>query len=189
MKRTFIHRLAALSCVVILGSCTPNVIPQTAPVIAAPPAQQPVATPPPAAQRTDFDGWRDWAASPGNWGYSTDEIGSIARFTAPDGAVRAMIRCSNKDGLIFISLAGSSTDAAKMQLRTTSGSKTFATRPTSGDGAFVYATIQPRDEILDFIAYSRGKFLIAVDDGGNAPALAHSLPAWPETGRVIEDCR
>jgi len=38
--------------------------------------------------------------------------------------------------------------------------------------------------VLDQIAYSRGRF--AIEIAGLEPLI---VPAWPEVGRVIEDCR
>jgi hypothetical protein len=40
------------------------------------------------------------------------------------------------------------------------------------------------DPLLDAIAFSRGRFLVA---GGGAGILA--VPSWPEAARAIEDCR
>ena len=40
------------------------------------------------------------------------------------------------------------------------------------------------DELLDAMAFSRGRFVI---EQAGAPTLV--VPAYPEVGRVIEDCR
>jgi hypothetical protein len=40
------------------------------------------------------------------------------------------------------------------------------------------------DAALDWIAFSRGRFVVAAT---GMPLLV--LPAWPEPARVIEDCR
>jgi len=40
------------------------------------------------------------------------------------------------------------------------------------------------DQLLDAIAFSRGRFLVS---GGTGPILA--VPSWPEAARSIEDCR
>jgi hypothetical protein len=48
----------------------------------------------------------------------------------------------------------------------------------------IMAQLGARDPLLDAIAFSRGKFIVAV---GGAPDLV--LPSWAEVSRVIEDCR
>jgi hypothetical protein len=40
-----------------------------------------------------------------------------------------------------------------------------------------------RDPLLDQMAYSRGRFMLAA--GGQELIV----PAWPEVARVVEDCR
>lgn len=175
----------ALICLALLSGCSTATVDDTPVTVAPPPRPAVVAPPAPAPEPVrNIDEWRDWPALQGNWTYSQDTIGSIARFIAPNGVVQAMLRCEEANATVFVSLAGTSNACASMELRTTSGRNSFATRPAPGGETFVYATIPARDSMLDNIAYSRGKFLIAVD-GVNAL----SLPAWPETGRVIEDCR
>lgn len=46
------------------------------------------------------------------------------------------------------------------------------------------AELRTSDPLLEQMAFSRGRFLVAVEGG---PSLV--VPAWPEVGRVIEDCR
>ncbi len=71
-----------------------------------------------------------------------------------------------------------------MTVRSSSTLKSFAATQASATPAYVAAEIDPRDSILDGIAFSRGRFAIALA-GGRSMAI----PAWAETGRVIEDCR
>jgi len=66
---------------------------------------------------------------------------------------------------------------------------TFGLRPLSSDPAaskpgWIALRLQPRDPLLDQIAFSRGRFTIEV--AGQPPLY---LPSWPEISRVIEDCR
>jgi hypothetical protein len=46
------------------------------------------------------------------------------------------------------------------------------------------ADLPATDRLLDEIAFRRGRFATAA---AGAPMVA--VPAWPETTRVIEDCR
>jgi hypothetical protein len=54
----------------------------------------------------------------------------------------------------------------------------------SGGVATMGVRLPVSDLLLDQMAFSRGRFLVAVEGG---PWLI--VPAWPEFGRVIEDCR
>jgi hypothetical protein len=46
------------------------------------------------------------------------------------------------------------------------------------------AQLPVSDPLLDQMAFSRGRFLVTIEGG---PSLV--VPAWPEVGHVIEDCR
>jgi len=48
----------------------------------------------------------------------------------------------------------------------------------------VAITFDPRDPLLDAMAFSRGRF--AVEVLGLEPLY---VPSWPEVSRVVEDCR
>jgi hypothetical protein len=175
-----------LLCLVLLGSCTST---QVDPTPAAPPPQPVLAPPPPQPQPArNLDEWRDWPVAQGNWIYAPNATGSSAQFISPDGSMRAMLRCDRAAATVSVSLArtlaGTGAASPQMELRTTSGSYNFPTRPAPGGEPFIYANIPARDVMLDNIAYSRGKFLIAAES-----LQPLTLPAWPETGRVIEDCR
>lgn len=68
-----------------------------------------------------------------------------------------------------------------MTIRTTSLVRALAAAPS---GADTVASLEPRDALLDAIAFSRGRFIV---EQRGAATLA--VPAWAEVGRVIEDCR
>jgi hypothetical protein len=53
-----------------------------------------------------------------------------------------------------------------------------------GTPAGVELTLPARDPLLDAIAFSRGRFAVAVP---GEPTLY--VPSWTEISRVIEDCR
>lgn len=54
----------------------------------------------------------------------------------------------------------------------------------SADGAWTVARLAAGDQLLDAIAFSRGRFGLEVP---GLPPLV--LPAYPELTRVVEDCR
>ncbi len=45
------------------------------------------------------------------------------------------------------------------------------------------AVFEARDPLLDALAFSRGRFGIAI------AGIETSVPTWPEITRVLEDCR
>jgi hypothetical protein len=68
-----------------------------------------------------------------------------------------------------------------LTIRTTGAERRLAATAT-GDG--LSARLAASDALLDEIVFSRGRFAVEAE---GAPLLI--LPAWPETARVIEDCR
>lgn len=81
-------------------------------------------------------------------------------------------------------LSRSGASVAPLLVRTTSLARTVTVRPLAADAPQATAALDPRDSLLDAIAFSRGRFLV---EQAGAPTLV--LPAWAEVGRVIEDCR
>ena len=68
-------------------------------------------------------------------------------------------------------------------ITTTTAVRSIPAVPTSDKSALA-AQLPAADGLLDQIAFSRGRFLVA---GGGLPTLV--VPAWPEFARVVEDCR
>ena len=62
--------------------------------------------------------------------------------------------------------------------------RAFTATPEAGPNPQLGLALVPRDAVLDAMGFSRGRFVIEV---AGLPTLY--LPAWPEVGRVIEDCR
>jgi hypothetical protein len=56
--------------------------------------------------------------------------------------------------------------------------------PAERQGTNAVAALSPRDTLLDWMAFSRGRFMV---QSSGAPTLY--VPAWPELARVVEDCR
>jgi hypothetical protein len=134
--------------------------PAPAPQAAAPPP--PVLAEPPPAESVAGD-WRDRALTPGDWSF--DPGAGEARFGD------FSLRCDSGRRRIVMARSGAS---GPLRLRTTFGERTLPS------GAALPAT----DPLLDELAFSRGRFTV---DSAGATTLV--LPAWPESARVIEDCR
>ena len=103
----------------------------------------------------------------GQWSYVPTATGSESRY----GGV-VSIRCDRVARVVVVQRIG--TAPAALTIATSAITQTL---PTSG-------RIAANDRLLDAIAFSRGRFLVA---GGAAGVLA--VPSWPEAARSIEDCR
>lgn len=165
---------ATPALLLLLASC---VAPEhAAPPVPPPsaPAPQPMPVAPPAS-----DDWRDIPRTPGAWSWSA---GAGARFASPDGAPLFAVRCDGAQRQVVLVRPGATRGAdVVMAFTTSAGSFAY---PGQGDGGAVTAQAAAADPNLDRIAFSRGRFIVAVT---GTERLA--LPADPEIGRAIEDCR
>lgn len=171
-----IRLLATFGAITMLASC---VAPERGPrPTAPPPAAAPVIAP-------ASDDWRDLARTPGDWRWSADRSADGARFLDADDAPMFAIRCDAATREIRLVRAGSTADGTATMAFTTSAAVFAIPAAAAADtpGALV-ARIAASDPKLDDIAFSRGRFVVAVT---GQPRLV--LPAAPEIGRVIEDCR
>ena len=153
-------------------------------VIPAPtpsPAPRPSAAPLPPAQRPAAD-WRDAPIAPGDWQWSMEGGQSTARFAGN----ALVLRCNRSNASITIQRAGGRGDGADvaMTITTTTTSRPLAAKALAGNPPAVAAGLGARDDLLDAMAFSRGRF--AVNVAGLPPLY---VPSWPEVSRVIEDCR
>ena len=71
-----------------------------------------------------------------------------------------------------------------MAITTSAGDRALAAAGLAGPPPALAATLPAGDAFLDRIAFSRGRFVVAVT--GTARLV---IPSWPELARVIEDCR
>jgi hypothetical protein len=133
----------------------------------APPAPTPQA--PPARDLAEQDA-PDPPLTAGEWSYSAESGGSIARF-GPGGASAFSLRCDTGRRRIVLAREGS---GAALRVRTTYGRRAL---PAA-------AELPADDPLLDEMAFSRGRFTVEAD--GLPPLI---MPAWPEPARVIDDCR
>ena len=135
----------------------------------APPAPRPqsvvpqplTVAPPPVSEVTPTS---SDAVEVGEWRYS----GGTARFGGGDPALLT-ITCQASERAIVVRVAE---PAASLTLRATTSLKQI---PATGG----IARLDPRDPILDALAFSRGRFGVG----------SRWYPVWPEVARVVEDCR
>lgn len=157
-----------------LAGCVPPPpsMPAPTPTAAPAPPQRPAPAPPPVAD------WRDAPITPGDWAYAANAGGSVASF---GGGVFAM-RCNPQARTVTLVRAGSPRmSPVSMGVTSTNASRALTAAASS---AGVQATLPASDPLLDAMALSRGRFVIAVT--GEQPLY---IPSWTEVTRVIEDCR
>jgi hypothetical protein len=171
-------RIAAFPFVVLLAALSGCVAPPTRTVDPRP-APRPTMTPPVAAAQPApiVEG----AVSLGIWTYGTDARGTRALFGQANRDASLVIRCDRAARRIYLSVPGVA--PGTLTLRATSTVKAVAARPTGSTQAHVAVELDPADPILDALAFSRGRFTIALDTRQTV------VPAWPEFTRVVEDCR
>ena len=118
----------------------------------------------------------------GNWVYSSTGSGSEALFSNARGQPQLTIRCATATRRVTISKPASGA-APFLGVWTSSQSRNL---PASFNPATMRlsADVLASDTLLDAIAFSRGRFGVAV-----SPQPALVVPAWAEPARVIEDCR
>jgi hypothetical protein len=114
-----------------------------------------------------FDFGKSLPLASGQWSYAATAIGSEARFGS-----QLLLVCDKRTRTVAISRPGM--PVAALTIVTDTQSRTL---PPNG-------VISAFDPLLDAMAFSRGRFLVA---GGSAAVLA--VPSWPEAARAIEDCR
>ena len=149
-----------------LGACVPGTA-SPPPLPAPAPAPRPVPAPvePGAPVPTPAD-WQTGPLSPGDWEYAMLSTSPAAIFRS--GRTSFSIACRGRALALAISGA-----PGPLVIRTSYGERRLAAGQVAAD-----------DPLLDQMAFSRGRFLVAVEGG-----LSLVVPAWPEFARVVEDCR
>jgi hypothetical protein len=162
-------RLLGMAAAAALAGCAPRSGPAPPLAAATPPPAPAPAPEPPAEAKAD---WADLPLSPGDWRYgSAGGGGSEARFG--DAAAGFVLRCDLGRRQLLLARPGAPAGTV-LTIRTSSASRAVP------DAAALPAS----DPLLDAIAFSRGRFAV---EAPGLPALI--VPAWPEPGRVVEDCR
>jgi len=118
----------------------------------------------------------------GSWSYAAVGDGSEALFASLGGAPQLWIHCTRATRRVSIAKAAAAA-APFLNVWTSAQARSV---PASFNPATGRLTVQldAYDGLLDGIANSRGRIGFTV---ATQPSLV--LPAWPETARVIEDCR
>lgn len=166
--------LSAAALALVAAACTPA--PKPPPRIAAVSVPPPptLVTPPPAAPD-----WRDLPLTSGTWRYAPTPDGSAARFGPTPAATIVEMRCDRMRREVTLTLVGQGGDG--LELRTSYAVHRIQFRARMPEAR---ATFAANDRTLDEVAFSRGRFSLAVPGGPTAV-----LPAWAEPARVVEDCR
>ena len=172
------HLAGAALTLLALGAC----VPRSAPPASMPaPLPRPAPLPPPPEEEPPPYDWMQVGLSAGDWHFGVEAGRPRATFSAPE-RLRLILVCE-RSGSLSIGFRGMQGQPPPVLLiETTFGERRLAT--TSSRTGEMSATVSAGDQLLDQMAFSRGRILIAADGG---PALV--VPAWPEIGRVIEDCR
>jgi hypothetical protein len=114
-----------------------------------------------------FEAGKALPLTTGQWSYFPTATGSMASYGSA-----VSLRCDRATRTVTITRPGAV--PAVLTIATSSLTRTL---PVGG-------RLLANDPLLDAIAFSRGRFLVA---GGSGPILA--VPSWPEAARSIEDCR
>jgi hypothetical protein len=118
----------------------------------------------------------------GTWSYRAIGGGSEADLIDATATVRLQIRCNRASRTVSVVRTNVPAATATLSIWTTSASRTVPARFLATKE--LVADLRATDPLLDAISFSRGRFATAA---AGAPMVA--VPAWPETTRVIEDCR
>ena len=175
-------RRLSILVLLIVSACASEprapVPPPPKPVVMVPPT-----VPPPAPVAAD---WIDRPITPGDWAYRRDERGSVAMFGVVGADADFLIRCVTATKRIYLSRSGAfpAGVTGQMTIRASTGLKSYGVTNNGDTPPYVSAFLTPDDAHLDAIAFSRGRFLVAVKG-----ATDLIIPAWPEIAHVIEDCR
>lgn len=175
-NRAVPFRLAGAALTLLaLGACVPrSAPPEPIPVLTpAPPAPMPP-RPRPTVLPSD---WQTGPWSPGDWSYAPSSSTPLATFRSEGASFT--IRCQ-QGRAIWLALAGVQGDA--LVIRTSFGMRRLPAERVHLNE--MIAQLPTTDPLLEQMAFSRGRILVTVEGG---PSLV--VPAWPEIGRVIEDCR
>ena len=178
----------AIASAIAVAACVPQAEEDTAPVSTPTPTPTPAPAPPQVVTPT-YDNWMDAPVTPGTWQYGRDPDSAIASFgPAGESEVQAnfLMHCDFGTRQVSLARRGASapTGEAPMRVRTETQDRVLNVVPVPGDRGIVWVRLSANDNLLDAMAYSRGRFAVEVE--GMTPLY---VPAWPEVTRIIEDCR
>ena len=173
------RKFLAGASLILLAACV-------APAPPPPPAPRPAPPlpPPPAPVSQD---WRDFPLTPGSWAYAGDGAGSSALFGRAGVEADFILRCDLASRTVTLSWLGVPMPAGNATTITTSaGVVTYPAGAVTANRIGV--RLAASDPFLDKLVFSRGRFVVAGAVSEQA-AVRLVIPAWPEPGRAVEDCR
>lgn len=159
--------------------------PPTAPA-PAPKAPPPVSAAPvtPVVQQPTGS-WLDWDIAPGVWVYRQDSRGSIALFGEAGRDALVTLRCDTARRQLYLARADESgRNPGSFTVRSHAMMKNYSAAATGATPPYVAIALAPNDNLLDAIAFTRGR--IAIEAAGQQHI---AIPIWSEVPRVIDDCR
>jgi hypothetical protein len=173
------RKFLAGASLILLAACV-------APAPPPPPAPRPAPPPPPPPAPVSQD-WRDFPLTPGSWAYAGDAAGSSALFGRVGAEADLIVRCDRASRTVTLSWAGVPMPAGNATtITTSSGVVTYPAGAVSANRIGV--RLAANDPFLDKLAFSRGRFVVAGAVSEQA-SVRLVIPAWPEPGRAVEDCR
>ncbi len=182
MKEPPAMRIAALlALTAAMAACAPSRVPPPTPALPVPQPAPAPARPAPLPEVPRADNWIDAAPTLGTWRYGAQGARSEAVFVGRNEAPMMRLRCEADRRMVVLSLPESGAPRPLVTIRTQTTTRTIAAQP---GGRETLVMLDPRDPLLDAMAFARGRFAIEAD--GLGPLY---LPSWAEVARVIEDCR
>jgi hypothetical protein len=121
--------------------------------------------------------------TPGRWFYRAEGQDTLASFGISEGVASFTVRCDRLRRQIILARRGI-TSGNTMTLRTSYSARSLPLSIAAAPGNAVFTSLPASDRFLDGMAFSRGRFTVEVP--GTTMLV---IPAWPEPGRVAEDCR
>ena len=175
-ERVPLYLAGAALTLLALGACVPRTAPPE-PIPVLTPALPAPMPPPPSRPTVLPSDWQTGPWSPGDWSYSSSTATPLATFRSASASFT--IRCQ-QGRAIWLAVTGAQGDA--LIVRTSFGIRRMPAERVHLNE--MLAQLPVTDPLLEQMAFSRGRILVTVEGG---PSLI--VPAWPEIGRVIEDCR
>ena len=190
MKATYLTAAGALALTAALAACIPDpdvpLPPPPPPAPAATPAPAPTTqpAPPPPVSEPVYENYLDAPQTAGDWDYAKEPGETLAVFGTSVRKPVFVIRCARGEVALARVLDTDQTAPRSMSITAETGRRTLEASPVRENPMILAAVVDPRDDVLDAIAITRGRFAVAVE--GERTLY---LPAWVEVSRVIEDCR
>jgi hypothetical protein len=135
-----------------------------------------VAAPPPLD-------WRDVPMTPGQWAWAAADGASFGDQRGHTLLRLTCLRSPRTAPQVALTINGTVAAPALMTVTTSTLTRQVTAAPQSG-GATARVLLPAHDPLLDAMAFTRGRMAVEV-----AGLATLTLPAAPEIGRVVEDCR